>query len=317
VAGETAAAFHMTDHLLKRDGQTLTVGSRRFWNLNDPFVVDYLTERVINLLRDTGMGYLKVDYNETLGIGVDGVESGDASGDASLGEGLRRQIEGVYSFFERIRAALPDLVIENCSSGGHRLEPSMMARCSMGSFSDAHETREIPIVAANLHRLILPRQSQIWAVLRKSDDDRRLVYLLTATFLGRMCLSGDVTELNEHQWSLALQAQHLYARAAPIIKHGRSYRLGPAVTNYRHPRGWQAILRVGDAGESAGREALVVAHSFGADIPPEITLTLPEGTWRIADSFHAARQPPRLLGNRLFIPFDGEYDSCVVYLSRG
>ena len=41
----------------------------------------------------------------------------------------------------------------------------MLHRTSMSSFSDAHETPEIPIVAAALHRLMLPRQSQIWAVL--------------------------------------------------------------------------------------------------------------------------------------------------------
>ena len=306
VAGESAAAFRMTDHLLKRDGLPLTVGCRRFWDLNDPFVVEYLTERVIHLLRDTGMGYLKVDYNETLGMGVDGAES--------LGEGLRRQVEGTYRFFERIHEILPDLVIENCSSGGHRLEPSMLARCSMGSFSDAHETREIPIIAANLHRLILPRQSQIWAALRKTDDDRRLSYLLSATFLGRMCLSGDVTELSDHQWSLALRAQHLYQRVAPIIKQGRSLRYGPVVTNYRHPRGWQAILRLSED----SREALAVAHSFGADVPPEISIALPSasnaGNWQIADSFHAAQKPPHLASDQLVIPFEGEYDACVVLL---
>jgi alpha-galactosidase len=50
-------------------------------------------------------------------------------------------------------------VIENCASGGHRLEPSFMGLTSMASFSDAHETRDIPVIAANLHRLIQPRQS--------------------------------------------------------------------------------------------------------------------------------------------------------------
>lgn len=304
VTGLTAAAFQLTDHLLRRDGNTLTVGGRRFWDMNDPFVVDWLSQRVIGLLRDADIGYLKVDYNETLGLGVDGAES--------LGEGLRRHTEGVYAFFDRIRAELPDLVIENCSSGGHRLEPSMMARCSMGSFSDAHETREIPIIAANLHRLILPRQSQIWAVLRKGNDDRRLAYLLSSTFLGRMCLSGDITELSEHQWVLALQAQQLYARVAPIIKRGRSYRYGPLVTAYRHPRGWQAVLRVSEDGQ----EALAVAHSFGAEVPSQISLPLPDGAWIIAGRFQVNAQEPVVDGSQLRLPFGGEFDSCVVHLTR-
>ena len=304
VTGETAAAYQLTDHLLKRDGQVFTVGGRRFWDMNDSWVIDYLSQRVIGLLRETGMGYLKVDYNETLGMGVDGAES--------LGEGLRRQIEGTYRFFERIHRELPDLVIENCSSGGHRLEPSMMARCAMGSFSDAHETREIPIIAANLQRLILPRQSQIWASLRKTDDDRRLVYLLAGTFLGRMCLSGDANELNEHQWGLALKAMALYQEIAPIIKHGRSYRYGPTVTSYRHPRGWQAVSRVSED----GRQALVVAHSFGADVPEAASVPLPFGSWQIKGTLAAAGFEPSVDGSALRIPFEGEFAASVAHLVR-
>ena len=161
--GSQSAAFSLVDHLLKRDGQPVTVRERRFWDLNDPWAVDYLTTRVIDVLERCGFGYLKVDYNETLGLGSEHPDG--------LGEGLRRQVLASYRFFETIRERLPDLVIENCASGGHRLEPSMLARTAMSSFSDAHELVEIPIIAANLHRLMLPRQSQIWAVLHRADSD--------------------------------------------------------------------------------------------------------------------------------------------------
>lgn len=93
---------------------------------------------MIHLLRDNGFGYLKVDYNAIIGFGVDGAES--------AGEGLRQYLKGMQKFFRKLRKELPDPVIENCSSGGRRLEPSMMGLCAMGSFSDAHETREIPII---------------------------------------------------------------------------------------------------------------------------------------------------------------------------
>ncbi len=304
VTGETAEAYQMTDHLLKRDGQVLTVSGRRFWDMNDPWVIDYLSKRVIGLLRDTCMGYLKVDYNETLGMGVDGAES--------FGEGLRRQIEGTYHFFDLLHQHLPDLVIENCSSGGHRLEPSMMARCAMGSFSDAHETREIPIIAANLHRLILPRQSQIWSVLRTTDDDRRLIYLLAATFLGRMCLSGDLNELNDDQWNLALKAMALYRKVTPIIKHGQSHRMGPIVTNYRHPRGWQAVLRISDDGQ----QALVVAHSFGAEVPAQAHIPLPGAAWQVSEVLATHGNEPVVEIGTLRIPFEAPFSASVAYLVK-
>ena len=121
VCNPGSKAFSLADHHLHRDGRVLQVGSRHYWDFRDPFTSDYLTKKVIHLLRDNGFGYLKVDYNDTIGFGVDGAES--------PGEGLRQHLEGMQGFFRKLREELPDLVIENCSSGGHRLEPSMMALC--------------------------------------------------------------------------------------------------------------------------------------------------------------------------------------------
>lgn len=267
--GETSAAFSLVDHLLKKDGIPVTSTSRRFWDLNDPWVLDYLTEKVIDLLRRGGFGYLKVDYNETIGIGSDHPDS--------LGEGLRQQTLGTYRFFEKIRASLPDLVIENCASGGHRLEPSMLALSAMSSFSDAHETAEIPIIAANLHRLMLPRQSQIWAVLHASDSDRRLCYSLAATFLGRMCLSGEITDLSQAQWRLVNTATQLYRLAAPTIKNGVSRMFRETGASWRHPTGWQALRREA----LDGRSILLVVHTFSAS-PARVSVTLPQGDWQVA-----------------------------------
>jgi alpha-galactosidase len=270
--GSQSAAFSLVDHLLKRDGLPVTVRDRRFWDLNDPEAIRYLTEKVIDLLESAGFGYLKVDYNETLGIGSDHPES--------LGEGLRTQVEGIHRFFEKIRERLPDLVIENCSSGGHRLEPAMLARSAMSSFSDAHELPEIPIIAANLHRLILPRQSQVWAVLHHADSDERLCYSLAATFLGRMCISGEIVELTAPQWELMLSSQRFYREAAQVIKYGASRRFGVIGESWRHPEGWQAVRRVADD----GRTAVVVFHAF-ATAPAEMTVPMERADWKIGAQF--------------------------------
>jgi len=101
-------------------------------------VIDYLSQKVIGQLRDAGLGYIKVDYNETIGLGCDNADSS--------GEGLRQHMQDVQDFFRKMRSELPDLVIENCASGGHRLEPSFMGLSSMASFSDAHETKDIPVM---------------------------------------------------------------------------------------------------------------------------------------------------------------------------
>ncbi len=306
VCNPGSKAFDLTDHHLQRDGRVLQVGGRRFWDFRDPFTSDYLTKKVIHLLRDNGIGYLKVDYNDTIGFGVDGAES--------PGEGLRQHLEGMQSFFRKLREELPDLVIENCSSGGHRLEPSMMALCAMGSFSDAHETREIPIIGANLQRLILPRQSQIWAVLRKNDTAQRLAYSLAATFLGRMCLSGEVHDLSPAQWKLSVSSMELYRRVFPIIRDGHSTFHGETGKSWRHPQGWQAVLRT----SKNGKRALIVAHTFGKAFPKSVQIPLAESGWKIEETWPAKQGlSASLKGKSLQLDLSGEFRATVISLRRG
>jgi alpha-galactosidase len=263
-----------------------------------------LFEKVILFLRETGFGYIKVDYNETIGIGVDGAES--------LGEGLRQHIMCVQAFLREIREELPDVVIEVCASGGHRLDPSMLAVASMASSSDAHESQEIPIIAANLHRLILPRQSQIWAVLHASDSLQRLTYSLASGFLGRLCLSGEIDELDENQWALVQEAVRFYNQVTPIIKNGRSRLYQHIGLSWQHPQGAQAVLRT----SLDNRQALLVVHAFAKPLPVEMTADLPQGNWRIAGVLPGTGVPLQVIGNKLGIQPAGEFEGYVVHLQN-
>ena len=253
--GTVAQAFNETEHVLKRDEYPVTVGARRFWDMRQKWVWDYLDKKVLGLLKECQMGYLKVDYNENIGQGVDGKES--------LGENLRECVEQSQEYFRHIAKELPELVIENCASGGHRLEPSMMELVSQASFSDAHEAKDIPLVAANLHRLIRPEQSQIWAVLRADADIHRINFVLTSGFLGRLCLSGEIFDLTDDKWQQALQTIKFYERVSHIIKNGFTSVIETNVKDYLNPKGWQLVLR------EYKNEALLIVHTFEAagDVP--------------------------------------------------
>lgn len=269
VGSESEYAFDMTEHLLKRDGFPVTVGARRFWDMRDPWVKDYLKKHVTGLLREADFGYLKIDYNENIGAGADGAES--------FGEALRQSVEASRNFIRSLRVDLPGLVIENCSSGGHRLEPSMMELCSQASFSDAHECTSIPLIAANLHRLIRPEQSQIWAVLRADADIHRINYLLTSAFLGRLCLSGEIFDLSDESWDAALSAIKFYDRIKEIIRDGKTTLIKTNVKDYSRPEGYQAVLR------ELGSTALLVVHTFENGANPPLSDVLDEYT--VTDTF--------------------------------
>ena len=285
--GSRAHAYQETDRLLTRDGKTLTTQMRRFWDMRRPEVIEDLAQKVIGTLQKYGFEYMKMDYNDTIGIGCDGAES--------LGEGLRQNMQASYDFIQRVKREIPGIILENCASGGHKLEPLMMEATAMASFSDAHECREIPIIAANLHRVILPRQSQIWAVIRETDDLRRIGYSMTNTFLGRMCLSGDVTHLEAEQWEVITAGIAFYKKVAPIIKNGVSYLGGRVGKSWRHPEGYQTVLRKRDD----CREALVVIHTFDGDLPEIIEVDLGGEGYCVADSYSDTPVTARICGSIL------------------
>ena len=291
--------FKQEDMLLKRRGVVIDTDNRRFLDMRREEVQSYLRERVTGLLQRCGFDYIKVDYNDCIGVGCDDPDS--------LGEGLRQNMQGTLRFLRDMRAAVPGLYIENCASGGHRLEPSLMAATDMASFSDAHECVEIPIIAANLHRMILPGQSQIWAVLRHTDSLRRINYSLINTFLGVMCLSGDVLTLSGAQWRKVDEGIAFYRAVRGIIRDGVSTFHGSVSASWRHPTGWQAVCR------RAGEETLVVLHTFGGDFPAQVTL--PVDAARILRVMCSEDNAVSLENGQLTVALKAPFEAVAIHLS--
>lgn len=317
VAGKDADVVNDTAHLLTRDGKVIISGTRRFWDMRSEWVEEYLTKKVIDFLNDNGFKYIKIDYNDTIGIGCDGAES--------VGEGLRQCVEATKKFYRKIRECVPGIAIEVCSSGGHRLEPGFMETADYLSFSDAHEEKEIPVIALDLQRLILPSKSQIWAVLRKIDPLKRIAYSVCAGMYGVLCISGDVLDLSQEQWSLAKRGVSFYKTASGIIANGFTKRFGPFQFSNRELKCYQASVRYGQNGE-----ALVIVHSFES-CPKvdcenvnhskydkefrEICVPL-EGDFAIADKYEASNHNILISGRTLKMMFDEEFDAVAVLLKR-
>ena len=244
------------DHLkLKRNGKVINghvINGRveNFFDFSNPETIEYLDRKVIDFLRDNDFGYLKIDYNASTGIGIDGEDS--------PGENLRQHMVRVRDYFCKIRDGVPNIVIENCASGGCRLEPSMMDISAMCSASDTHEGYEGAVVAANLHYVNPPRQNQLWCTLHPEYDAAHFSHIISTGFLGRICWSGRIAELSEAQLNEMFKAEDFYVEVAPIIKKGdsRIFRTDPC--SFRDPTGTQAVLRISED----GKRALVVAHAL-------------------------------------------------------
>ena len=302
VVGKDADAVNDEAHLLTRDGKVIISGTRRFWDMRSSWVDDYLTERVIDFLKENGFEYIKIDYNETIGIGCDKAES--------YGEGLRQCVEATKRFYSKIREQLPGIAIEVCSSGGHRLEPGFMELADYLSFSDAHEEKEIPVIAADLQKLILASKSQIWSVLRKDDELKRIAYSICAGMYGVLCISGDIFDLTDRQWELTDRGTEFYKNVSPVIARGVTKIYGPFQNSNRALKEYQAGVRYGENGK-----VLVIVHAFehegvlGIDVPVE-------SACRVEEVFESGDHDIRMADDKLKLSFKESFDAVAVLLSR-
>lgn len=284
---------------LKDDSKVINIGNfRTFWDFRRDDVKEHLYKKVIEFIKKNGFGYIKVDYNGNIGMFVDGEESG--------AEGLRHHLDEVRNFFIQIKKEIPDLVIENCASGGNRLEPSIMKIADIASFSDAHEAVEIPIIAANLHNLIRPSKELVWAVIHSDDSVDRMIYSLAATFLGRVCLSGDIDALDSTQLDILKNAFAFYQKLDVIIKHGKSDIFRSNGRSMRNPEGVQIVKRYTE------NEVLIVYHGFD-NTCGEFNVEIPND-FIIADGFY--NNCAELKNGEIIIKNVEPFTAGAVYLKK-
>jgi alpha-galactosidase len=86
----------------------------------------WLTDHVSNFLKNEGVDYYRQDFN-----GVDAEEcwlvkdEPDRTGISEI-----RHIEGLYAFWDSLLVRFPNLIIDNCASGGRRIDLETISRSS-------------------------------------------------------------------------------------------------------------------------------------------------------------------------------------------
>src|SRR5206468_4416426 len=110
-----------------RDGQRAgDGGNRHHLDLRHPAARAHLDAVVDRLVGEWGVGYLKLDYNINIGPGT---ESGLESPGAGLLGHHRAHLDWMAALLDRH----PGLVLENCGSGGLRMDYAQLAVAQLQS----------------------------------------------------------------------------------------------------------------------------------------------------------------------------------------
>lgn len=166
-----------------RGGIVLRDSGRIPLDLRHPAARALLDATVDDLVARYGIGYVKLDYNADFGTGTDR----DAD---SAGDGLLRSQRALLDWLDGLHERHPTLLVENCASGGMRMDHAFGARTQIQSTSDQQSAvRTVPIAAAAA-TAVPPEQAGTWAYPQPEMSDEEVVLTLCNGLTGRPYLSG-------------------------------------------------------------------------------------------------------------------------------
>ena len=186
-----------------RHGKIADFRGRYQLDFRNPEVRAYTRGVIDRLIRDFGVGYFKVDYNCNCYAGTDFDSD-------SMGDGLLAHNRAYLQWLDDIFEAYPDLVLENCSSGGMRMDYAMLSRHSIASSSDQEVYLKFPAIVANSPTGMTPEQTAVWSYPLVDATREQIIFNGVSSILCRIHQSGNTASLPESYKDLIREHFFLY-----------------------------------------------------------------------------------------------------------
>jgi alpha-galactosidase len=95
------------------------------WNLGNPAARKFLTDFISSRIEEFGLGCYRQDFNFDPLPYWQAADAPDRQGISEI-----RHIEGLYAFWDELLARHPGLIIDNCASGGRRIDLETTGRAT-------------------------------------------------------------------------------------------------------------------------------------------------------------------------------------------
>ena len=173
-----------------RDGQRVVEQARYHLDLRHPAALAHLDDSIDFVVGSLGVGYLKLDYNITVGPGTD-------TGGLSVGAGMLEHNRAHLKWLDRVLDRYPGLTIENCAirRDADGLRPAVPPPAAV------HQ-RPAGLPALPGHRGGGPGRDRpraigrIWAYPQPEFTDDEIAFTMCSAMLGRIHLSGHIDNMS-------------------------------------------------------------------------------------------------------------------------
>jgi alpha-galactosidase len=141
------------------------VGPNFLFNLGDPAARQALTDHLVKLLNDGGITCYRQDFNFDPRPFWDKADAPDRVGIAEI-----RHITGLYQMWDDLLRRCPGLLIDNCSSGGRRIDLETISRSIPLWRSDVQCFPDYHVSATQNQTFGLSLWTPLWAAMCDRQD---------------------------------------------------------------------------------------------------------------------------------------------------
>ncbi|MDX9882500.1 MAG: alpha-galactosidase [Prolixibacteraceae bacterium] len=228
------------------NGSMVTDKRRTALNLNKPEVRQWMKSELNRLVKKYNLDWIKIDYNLSPG------NCFDDEGLTMKGTIHYNNVLIYYNILDELQAENPNLIIENCASGGRRFDTGIMQHTHASWVSD--EVDPLPSLALG-YGANTQFSSEIcnqWMVGDKNRDGKIdttctpdwFNFLLRVPMNGQFGISSRVYEWTQSMIDQAADQIKMYKEhIRPVIMGSDTYHLTQQ-PDMKKPEGWMAIQYV-------------------------------------------------------------------------
>jgi len=189
VAGQKSLLARKPDNwFFVRHGKRVLKNSRFLLDFRNPQVRTYLDQVIARVVNEYGASYIKMDYN------VDSLQGTELNAD-SFGQGLLDHNRAHLDWLDSVLDRYPELVIENCGSGGGRMDYAMLSRLQLQSMTDQEDYLKLPAILVGASAAVLPEQLAIWSYPLANADAEQASFNMVTAMMCRIHQSGRLDSL--------------------------------------------------------------------------------------------------------------------------
>lgn len=247
------------DCFFKRHGVNVIDNGRYQLDFRHKKVRDHLNRVVDHLISEYGISYFKFDYNIDPGIGTET----DAD---SFGDGLMKATDAYLDWVDSLYERYPNLMIENCASGGMRMDAKSLKHFTLQSISDSWLYNEFGYMSVMSPSFVLPEQAGIWVCPKTDQTKEENAFSAVNGMLHRFYVSGHTGWLDEENFAVIKKAVDLYKEIRNDINDSIPY-FPCGICGFESP--WIVSARVSGDGKKL---YVTVGRTSGGEDAIEIPL---------------------------------------------